>query len=201
MKYFATLFTLFLISCGDNTNQSLIKDVTSIKINESNISIYATDYESNLTATVYFTDGSSALGTGDMAWSSSDTNILGARTGSIYATKNGGDANVSIDYQSMYGDTTTVHIKELLSINFSDLNLSITDEEQIIYVTGNFENNETNVTMQGNILWTLDGNATVSEANATAVKLTVDVNATSVELTATLFEYTDNNISFSHTFY
>ena len=88
-----------------------------------------------------------------------------------------------------------------MSINYTDLNLSITDVEQIIYVSGNFENNETNITMKGNIIWSIDSNATISEANTTAIKLTVDVNATSVALTGTLFLNTENNTSFLHTFY
>jgi len=203
MKYISTstllLLSLLSISCGENTTTSPLKDIVSIKINDKeNISIYSTDINYPLTGTVFYNDSSNILATGDMAWSSLDSTILGTSNGNIYARKNGGDTNLTIDYQSTFSDTALVHVKELLSINYSDLNLSISDAEQIIYVTGNFENNETNITMNGNIFWSVDANATLSEANASAITLSVLPEATSVKLTGTLFTNTENNVSFSH---
>ena len=204
MKYLSKLllstFSLFFISCGDNTTTSLLKEVTNITLNENNISIYATDKDINLTATVFYDDGTSSIASGNMAWSTSDTTILSNSTATISASKNSGDAEVIIEYQEIFHDSKSVHIKTLESINYSDINLSITDEEQTVYISGNFENNETNKVMQSNLTWSVNENATLGEVNATAIKLTVNPEATSVILTATLFIYTDNNITFEHTF-
>ncbi len=204
MKFYKNLPSLlllsFLISCGDNTTTSPIKDITSIAINESNISVYATGSKV-LTSTVYYNDGSTKNGSADMVWDNNGSSVIGTTTALIYPVMNGGDANVTIDYSSKFGDSKLVHVKKLISINYSDLNISDIGTPQVIYFNGNFENNETNVTMQRNLTWSVDSNATINEVNTSQLTLTVDYNVTSIKLTTTLFEYTENSISFEHIFY
>ncbi len=199
MKFTKTLTSLalltLLISCGENTTTSPLKDITAISLDETNVSIYATG-EASLHSTVHYDDGSTADGSADMAWGSDDSSIIATRSALVYATANGGDANVTIDYASKYSDSAPVHVIKLLSINFSDLNISDVGNPQIISFSGNFENNETNVTMQRNITWSVDENATISEVNTTALTLTVDDNVTSIKLTATLFKNAENAQSF-----
>ena len=196
-----SLATIF-VACGDNTTTSPLTDIDSISINETNISIYATQLAKDLNATVLYEDNTSANGGADMAWSSSDTDILNVANSLIVAAKNGGDANFTIDYASTFSDTREVHIKELLSINYSsDFNISDIGTPQTIYVSGNFENNETNITMYNNILWSVDSNATITELNASQITLTVDYNVSSITLSATLFNTTENAQDFNKTFY
>jgi len=204
MKFYKNLPSLFLlsflISCGDNTTTSPIKDITNIAINESNISLYATGSKV-LTSTVYYNDGSSENGSADMAWDNNGSSVISTTTALVYATKNGGDANVTIDYASTFGDIKPVYVKKLISINYSDLNISDVGNPQVIHFSGNFENNETNITMQRNLTWSVDSNATLNEVNTSQLTLTVDYSVTSIKLTATLFEYSENNSSFEHIFY
>ena len=204
MKFIQTplllLLSTFIISCGDNTTTSPIADVASISLDDKNITIYSTDLEKTLTATAIYTDGSKTNATADLAWSSSDSTILGAAVGKILAQKNGGDANLSIDYASTFEDFTSVHIKELISIQYSDVNISDIGTPQIVYLSGTFENNETNVSLPANITYYSDVNSTITDVNATQLTLTVDYNATSVLLRATLFTNTANSVDFNRTF-
>lgn len=204
MKFIQTplllLLSTFIISCGDNTTTSPIADVASISLDDKNITIYSTDLEKILTATATYTDGSKTDATADLAWSSSDSTILGTVVGKILAQKNGGDANLSIDYADTFEDYTSVHIKELISIQYSDVNISDVGTPQIVYLSGTFENNETNVSLPANITYYSDVNSTITDVNATQLTLTVDYNATSVLLRATLFTNTANTVDFNTTF-
>lgn len=204
MKFIQTplllLLSTFIISCGDNTTTSPIADVASISLDDKNITIYSTDLEKTLTATATYTDGSKTDATADLAWSSSDSTILGTVVGKILAQKNGGDANLSIDYADTFEDYTSVHIKELISIQYSDVNISDIGTPQIVYLSGTFENNETNVSLPANITYYSDVNSTITDVNATQLTLTVDYNATSVLLRATLFTNTANTVDFNTTF-
>ena len=204
MKYLPTLllstFSLLFISCGENTSSSPLNEITSISLVEKNISLYATDRDVNLSAKVFYNNSTSAVATGDMAWSSSDNNIFTTTTGKISAEKNGGDAEVIIDYQDTFSDKSSVHVKKLLTINYTDLNISDIGNPQTIKVSGNFENNETDVKMKGNILWSVNSYATISESNASQITLTVDYKVSSITLSATLFSDTDNAVIFDKTF-
>ena len=195
-KNLPSLFLLsFLISCGDNTTTSPIKDITSIAINESNISVYATG-TTPLSSTVHYTDGSTANGSADMAWSTSDSSILDTTTALVFARKNGGDAQVIVDYDSTFSDAKDVHIIALTSVECSDINLSDYENQQVVYFTGSFENNVTDLNMTRNLTWSVDANATLNEVNTTQLTLTVEENATSLTLDATLFANTENNETF-----
>ncbi|SFV55878.1 hypothetical protein MNB_SM-4-258 [hydrothermal vent metagenome] len=205
MQYLKNLsficLSTFIISCGDNTTLSPLKDVTSINLDDTNISIYATQAAKTLTATVTYNDGTTADASIDFSWESLDSSIFNASTASIVATSNGGDANLSIDYQSTFNDYTSVHVKKLLTINYSDLNISDIGNPQIIYVSGNYENNESNISMENNILWTVDSNATLTDVNASQMTITVDYNVTSILLKASLFYNTSYVEDFNKTFY
>lgn len=205
MQYLKNLsficLSTIIISCGDNTTLSPLKDVTSISLDDTNISIYATQAAKTLTATVTYDDGTTADASIDLLWESLDSSIFYASTASVVATSNGGDANLSIDYQSTFNDYTSVHVKKLLTINYSDLNISDIGNPQIIYVSGNYENNESNITMENNILWTVDSNATLTDVNASQMTITVDYNVTSILLKASLFYNTSYVQDFNKTFY
>lgn len=196
---FISLFTLFFISCGETTTTSPIADVTSIAIDDTNISIYSTQLTKELTATATYSDGTTANATADLAWSSSDTSTLLTAVGQVLAAKNGGEANLTIDYANTFDNTVAVYIKELLDINVSDINVSATGEAQIVYFSGifkNYDTNETGVPLENNIVWYSDANSTISDVNATQLTLTVDYNTTSVLLRPVLFGTDDFNKTF-----
>jgi len=201
-----TLYTPFLLagllllnSCGDNTTTSAIKELESLKINNSVKSIYATSPSTRLYATVNYSDGSESNLSDQFSWSSSDE-VLFVSDSSILPTKNGGDANITVRYKSNLSDVAQFHVKELLSINFSDINISDVGTPQTLYFSGNFENNESNVTLTNNITWYSDENSTISDINATQLTITVDTNTTSVLLRAVLFTNTDNAVDFNKTY-
>lgn len=204
MQYIKTLLillsTTFFISCGENTTTAPIADVVSISLDDSNISIYSTQLAKPLTATVSYSDGTTANATANLTWSSSDSSIFTTTVGSVLASNNGGDANLTASYADIFYDSTSVHVKELLSIEYSDINVSDVGTAQTVYISGTFENNETNVTLETNIAYYGDENTTITDINATQFTLTVDYNTSSIEIRAVLFEYTDNAQDFNTTF-
>ena len=204
MKFFQTPLTILLstlfISCGENTTTSPIADVASISLDEKNITIYSTDLAKTVTATATYTDGSRANATADLAWSSSDNSVLLTAVGSMLAAKNGGDVNLSIEYADTFNDFTSVHIKKLISIQYSDVNVSDIGNPQTIYLSGTFESNETNVSLPANIKYFSDANSTITDVNATQLTLSVDYNTTSILIRAVLFEATENEQDFNTTF-
>jgi len=204
MKLIQTLLillsTTFFISCGDNTTSSPIADVASISLDDTNISIHSTDLQKALTATATYTDGTTANATADLTWSSSESSTLLTAVGAILAAKNGGDANLTIGYADTFYDSTSVHVKKLESIQYSDVNVSDVGTAQTIYLSGTFENNETNVSLESNIVYYSDENSTITDVNATQLTLTVDYNTSSILIRAVLFDFTDNQQDFNTTF-
>ena len=204
MKLIQTLLillsTTFFISCGDNTTSSPIADVASISLDDTNISIHSTDLQKALTATATYTDGTTANATADLTWSSSDSSTLSTAVGAVLAAKNGGDANLTIEYANTFNDTQNVHIKKLISIEYSDVNISDIGTAQTIYLSGTFENNETNVSIEANTRYYSDENSTITDVNATQFTLTVDYNTSSILIRAVLFEATENEQEFNTTF-
>jgi len=200
-KISSLLLPFLLISCGDNTTISPIPDISSIDINDSNISLYSTDETHNYKAIVHYTDGTTADGTLDMAWSSEDNRtLLFTGVGSVAPLQNGGNTTLKVEYASKFFNTTPVHIKKLQSLNYSDINISEVGVAQTLHVTGNFENNESNVSLMNNILWSSDENVTISEQNASRLVFTIDQNVTSIFLKASLFVNTANQVDFNKTF-
>ncbi len=88
---------LFFISCGDNTETPLT-DISTISINEPNVTIYSTDDTTDLTATVYYMDSTTADITKEVIWDSSDIEVADISGGLLLAgSSNGGDANITIE--------------------------------------------------------------------------------------------------------
>ena len=206
-KLSTLLLPFLLISCGDNTTTSPIPDISSIDINESNISLYSTDVSKNYEARVTYTDGTTANGTQDMAWSSADTDLLFTGTGLIFPLQNGGDTTLKIEYASKLNDTSSVHVKKLIGldcVNANDVNLSDVGVPQTLHFTGIFfkttDSNETNVSLASNITWNGDENITISDKNASSVTFTIDQNVSSILLKASLFMNTTNQVDFNKTF-
>ena len=199
------LLTTFFISCGDNTESSPLVEITSININQSNISLYSTDINIPLTAHATYTDATLRDVSSKVSWTSSDiyklVTTLSKDAILITPTINGSDLNITIDYKETFTDTQNIHIKELISLNYSDINISDVGTPQTIYITGNFENNETNVSLLGNLFWTVDTNATITETNSSQITLTIDQNTSSVLLSGRLFPDTESEVDFNNTFY
>lgn len=202
-KLSSLLFALFLISCGDNTRTSPLADISSINLNDSNISLYSTDADKSYTATVNYTDGTTVDGTKDITWSATDTDMLFASAGLLTPLQNGGSTTLKIEYGSKFSDTSALHIKKLESLTYideTDINISNVGAIQTLTIKGNFENNESNVSLANNITWSGDENITINEQNASSVTFTIDKNVTSMFIKASLFVNTANQVDFNKTF-
>ncbi len=202
-KLSSFLLPFLLISCGDNTTTSPIPDISSIDINDLNISLYSTDASKSYKAIVTYTDGTTTDGTKDITWSTPDTNLLYTGIGTLAPLKNGGDTTLKIVYASQFSNSSPVHIKSLQSltyVNATDINISDIGNPQTLTIKGNFENNETNVSLMSNITWSGDENITISEQNASSVTFTIDKNVSSIFLKASLFLNTSNQVDFNKTF-
>ena len=202
-KLSSFLLPLLLISCGENTISSPLPEIVSIDLNESNISLYATDAKKSLQALVHYDDNTTADVTKDVSWSSTDSALLFAQDGTLNALKNGGNTTIKIEYASKFSDTASVHIKKLLTLtylNSADINISDTANAQTLKIKGNFENNESNITLANNITWGADENVTINEQNASSVTFTVtDENVTSITLHTYLFKDSANQVDFNIT--
>jgi len=113
---------LLFISCGDTTDTP-ITDITAIKINESNTTIYSTDAPTNPSARVYYADGSTADVTNEVKWSSSNEAVASVLKGSVQSgSNNGGDVNISISYKNITALPSLVRVTQLIDYNISILN-------------------------------------------------------------------------------
>jgi len=185
------LIALFFISCGEVTKTSQLIDISSIAIDNKNISIYSTDANISDSATVTYNDNSTAIVTDDVSWSDSNNTIFSVTQGKIsISTNNGGDANLSINYKK-FNDSTLVHVNKLTSFNlvYPDVNSSGTGS-YTFSAKGNFDNNQTDRLIKSNIFWTANNGAVISifDGVATITFLTGDTN-----VTATMFGDTNES--------
>ena len=171
-------FAFIFISCGDNTTAPL-KDITSLKINESNLTVYSTDAdsdESKLTANVYFNDGTNDDATNDLVWNSSNTTIATIRQGEIIVgTANGGDINITVSHKDLYSEPILFHIHKLLDYNIVliDAESNSTGTYELL-ASGTFEDNTTH-TIVKNITW---------ESNNSSI-ITIEEEKSEIEITTT----------------
>jgi hypothetical protein len=198
---FILLSTIFFASCGDDTTlTSPLTEIKSLSLDDSNISIRSTDSQKALTFTVVYQDGTTVTSSSGVTWRTSDEYVFVPYIGSIIATNNGGDANLTINDTDKFQDTSPVHVKKLISIEYSDINISDIGVAQTVYMSGTFEDNETNVTLESNIAYYSDENSTITDINETQFTITIDNETPSIQIKAILFENTDNSQEFNTTF-
>ena len=181
-----SIMTLFFIACGGDTTTVPLSDISSIKINEANTTIYSTDAASNLSATVYFTDGTSADLTMVATWISSDITLLSVEKGVIQALKNGGSTNITINYKSLMSEPVVVNIKKVTDYNISmvDADANTTGTYDIDAIA-TFEDNVTKTIIK-NIKWDVNNSAIITgEGNTTQIQI---VSTGDTNITATLFD-------------
>ena len=196
---FLLLSTLLFISCGENTQVQITPDIVSIKINETNATIYSTDDIATLSATVTYEDQTNADATNSVNWISSDYDLISIVNGEYYATLNGGESNISINYEQ-YNDSLSMQVYGLkegtLFISCADINTTGT---HALEAKGEFINIDTNTTMDinrtivKNIIWTADNDAILTIEDDI---VTIDINAGDTNVTATVF---DMNVTKTYT--
>ena len=198
-KILIATMTLFFISCGSDSTLIPLSDISNIKINETNTTIYSTDAPSNLTATVSFTDGTNADLTTIAKWASSDTTLLSVTKGSIQALKNGGVANLNISYKNLTSQSVVVIVLKVLDYNISLINADANATGTYdILATAKFEDN-TSKTIVKNITWDLNNSAIITgEGNTTQIQITStgDTNITAklfndINMTRTIIYHTN----------
>jgi hypothetical protein len=179
---------IFFLACGDNTETVVVKDVTSVQIDDTNISIYSTDLSRQLTATVTYTDSTTASITNPEYWTNSDYDALSMYGGSITASSNGGSSIVGISV-GRFSDERNVTIIELTDFNISNPDINTTGEH-ILEATGTFEDNTSKV-IETNIVWTTTNGATITyDENYVA---TINILAGDTNVTATVFQETNTS--------
>ncbi len=190
--YFLTLLTtLSFMGCGENTTNPIVPDVTSIQINESNISIYSTDSTSYLSANASYTDGSTQDITNFVLWSSSNTDAATVSNNALTGGNgNGGDTQITIKYDR-FSDTQPVHVHKLTSYSVLYPDVNTTGTYDGFRALGNFDNNETNRSIATHITWSADNGAVIEvkdDGNVSITFLSGDTN-----VTTTLFNETNTS--------
>jgi hypothetical protein len=184
-----TLFSaslIFFIGCGDNTTDPQIKDITSVDINESNLSIYSTDFSKTLSAVATYSDSSSEYINNPDIWSNSDYDALSMYNGVITPASNGGSSIVSINVGD-FSDELNVTIIKLMDFNITNSDINTSGEYYTLEATGYFEDN-TSKLIQRNIAWSATNDATIIfEDNVTKISLV----AGETNVTASVFGETN----------
>ncbi|MEA3228132.1 MAG: hypothetical protein U9P38_03565 [Campylobacterota bacterium] len=188
------LTTLFFISCGDNTQNTLL-DIKEITINETEVNIYSTDRETSglLTATAIFEDDTTEDVTEFVTWSSSNSDVAYVVNGTIYAgIDNGGESNITIVYKNISSSPIPLYSKSLIDYNISILDSNTTDSTGVynLQAIGTFEDNITK-TIQTNIVWENNNSSIITTQDDIS---SIEIVATGeTNITSTLFE--DINMS------
>ncbi len=196
------LFSLLLVAlsftaCKETTTEAVVKDIQSINIVQSPLTLYSTDENSIvLTATATYTNGSVADVTENINWNSSDTSLLQMNKNTISGVyKNGGDANISINYKE-FSDSLAVHVVKLSDFNITNEDLNTTGQHTL-EATGYFEDT-TNKVIYKNIVWEANNSAVITTQNGIA---TIELQNGVTEVNATVFKTdSDTNITKSVTY-
>lgn len=154
------LLASVLISCGDNTETPKTSNVTSIKIDSTNLSIRSTDAEVSLSAIVNYDDGNSADASKGVTWGNTDYDVLNMLEGEISADANSGEANVTIKYGN-FSDSIKVEVIELTDVFIVPLDSNATGTHTL-EARGNFKNGDKNITLVKNVNWYADNDAVLS---------------------------------------
>ncbi len=192
MKYYISTLLLpisiFFISCGDNTTTPLIKDINTLFINDANITLHSTDLAYNTTATVVYTDNSTADATEAVLWTSSNSDVLSAYSGALTPLSNGGNVTITASYEQ-FSDSKPVQIYALTDYNasFPDINATGT---YVFQAYGNFENGDTNFPIVNNIIWSADNDAVIEVTDGVA---SITLVAGDTNVTATVFGETNTS--------
>lgn len=190
IKSFFVILAIFLTSCGENTT-TVIPDIASIKIDDGDISLYSTDAPRQLTASVTYTDNTSAQIEDKDIWANSDYSILGMYYGEIYANNNSGSSTISIS-SGRFDDDINVSIISLVDFNITNENITSTGEH-ILEATGVFEDANSKIIAK-NITWNADNDANISIDENYIATITIFSGDTNVS--ATVFEDdSDTNIT------
>lgn len=169
---FLTFGTLFFAACGENTTNTVAPDVNAVEINSSDIIMYSTDGNLSVRAFATYTDSAREDVTNFVDWASSNSSVASSSVGVISANANGGETNVIVNY-SNFSDQMNVKVIKLTSINYSVIDTNYTSVAQDINVSGNFENNDANITMNDNITWLSDGNSTIQESDSSRISIII----------------------------
>ena len=188
------LSTSLFLGCdsGDNTEKSIIPDVTSIDITSNVTDIYATDKALKLLATATYDDNSTVAVEDEIRWTSSNTSAIKTHLNTIVATtSNDGDANISINYRDTFNDMIHVNVISLVDYNVAtsgDINATGSYEFK---ATGTFEDNSSKV-IENHIKWSATNNALIELEDSVA---TITFYSGETNITTTLFGITDANNS------
>ncbi len=181
---FLFLIAIMFMACGNNTTTVVVHDISKIYIHNDITSIRSTDNAVNLSATVVYDDNTTADVSHSVTWRSSNTSVLKMTSNSALASGNGGDVNISILFEQ-FNDTLAFKVHKLTNITFSPSELNTTGQN-IIGVKGTFDNNESNITMNTNIVWNSDLNATYVSSDEE--NITFDFHSYPARITAKVFE-------------
>jgi hypothetical protein len=185
----ATLLLAFF-GCGDNTKTPIILEVSSISINEKNISMHSTDSSLSLSAKVTMSNDDYADATNTVTWSDSNYTTLSMLGGVITPAYNGGDANISISFGD-FTDTTTVHLIKLIdytiALKNSDANSTGNYELELL---GTFEDNQTLIILSNAAITTTNSAIITNENNITNIQI---VNTGDTNISVVLFN--DKNLT------
>jgi len=183
INFFLILIATFLISCGENTTQTIIPDVASIEIVGGNQEIRATDDTKDLKAIITYTDGSTADGTPGVDWNNSNYGALSMLGGKIEGGRDNGGTSTLFIQHGRFSDSIEVTVHKLTSFYISSPQID-TKGEHTLQAKGNFDNNDSNITIIKNIFWSADNDALITLENDI---FTIDIKSGDTNVTATMF--------------
>lgn len=205
MKRYILAFIVTFAFFGCKDTSDTIKDIDYITIDTTSpTSIYATQNKKQLSASTFYTDGTSSDSTNNVKWTSSDYSIMSVYQGEINPKANGADVNISISYGNLPLDKIknspiTVNIIGIKSLSIDQNNTDINTTGTFnITATATYNDNSTNaigVDNSLNITWSVSGNATLDSVTDGVATVTFSSGETNVTVSGF-----DGNVTATTTF-
>jgi hypothetical protein len=182
-----------MTGCGTTSDSDpLVPEIAAIEIDGTDAissvhAIILPDDQNQLSATVFYDDGSSSSTTYQLDWESNDTTVMNVQNGLLTPTANRGTAAISASYRNKLFTTIdkNVAIIPLRDINITseDINITYADDKNsstvytgssyTLKANGTFDDNQTTIDpISSGIQWT-SSNTTIATIDSTGI-LTVN---------------------------
>ncbi len=182
-KKITALFTSLLLllgGCGDTTETPVVKEIDRIAIDTPSPDfLYATTDELNVTARVYYNDGTSADITANSTWKTDytlTTILYGTITPVANGDGNGNEATfeISVQYQDLNDSYSPLRLIPITALSIDDSNITNdpnaidTTKVYTLYADGNYSDGTTLRIQSGNsknVTWSVEGNVTIIDVS------------------------------------
>jgi hypothetical protein len=184
------LVATFFTACGDTTTTPVIKEAVSLEITAKNRQVYTTSDGIEYKAEVTFDDGSKADATHSVIWEVADYSKATVTAGIVAAHANVSDTvGVSVSYGDLSDDdyVTLIPFTNMwVNDPLGGSDTALADHQYIFSATATYADGTTQDIKEGNsknIEWSVEGDATIDNADNGIATITFTSGSATVTLT------------------